>query len=570
MSDEHDSWFKDAFGVDLGEAAEKIKGQASAAVDQATADVKNVVQTIRGTVDGAIDGVTTAAAGAVKKAAGVAGFGGDSPNAGPAPEGGAGSFPLGGSVGRGGKNGAGDVRAVQAALGLPSDGQCGGQTIAAIEAFQRNMGQAKPDGRVDAGGATERALAGGAKPSAAAAPANAAPSEADDSGSFLDKAVQGAKDFVGDLSDLGGELLPDTPGAPDNPNDARDALTIGGLTLSLDNLSSDQVDAANRFLSAHGFVPTQVSGTGTVFDNYEPVFDGKPSSMDDVVQALNGEIQTRPLQNPTDGLKALAEARFKQMVLQAMKAADERLKRIVQDGAKVEPEVSRDDAKRDLTAFLQKVLVAQGGQDLRVSEPVRVAGQAIARGLSGSDIAIATLLQGKSLPGRPAELASAIARLLPPSVPRSNVEALDRIPIKEAANTQPQSLAALLGAVLSKDLERIIKVLPTSLQDTIRKGVADAVAAGVVAIVGRAMKDSPLDAKAKKEIEGIVEAAIKQKANEPPLDRKQGTEGSPDARDRPPSVLPPAPEAPDEQNFKTPEIDLPEGVPEDPKAGRSK
>jgi hypothetical protein len=48
MSDEHDSWFKDAFGVDLGEAAEKIKGQASAAVDQATADVTGPVDDAAG------------------------------------------------------------------------------------------------------------------------------------------------------------------------------------------------------------------------------------------------------------------------------------------------------------------------------------------------------------------------------------------------------------------------------------------------------------------------------------------------------------------------------------------
>jgi peptidoglycan hydrolase-like protein with peptidoglycan-binding domain len=75
-----------------------------------------------------------------------------------------GSFPLGGSVGRKGKNAPGDVGAVQRALGIASDGECGPKTIAAIEAYQRKLGAAKPDGRVDAGGATERALAGLAKP----------------------------------------------------------------------------------------------------------------------------------------------------------------------------------------------------------------------------------------------------------------------------------------------------------------------------------------------------------------------------------------------------------------------
>ena len=567
MSDEHDSWFKDAFGVDLGQSVQNLKDEASAAVGQAASTVTQVVKGVQGAVEGALDEVTGAVTGVVKKVAGAVSPS-DAGGAGGGSAGGTGSFPLGGSVGRGGKNAANDVRAVQTALGITADGQCGGQTIAAIEAFQKNMGQAKPDGRVDAGGATEQALSGGAKPSVAAALADAPPSEADDSGSLFDKAVQGAKGLVGDLGDLGGKLLPDTPGVPDDPNDVRNDLTLGGLSLSLDNLSSDQVDAANQFLSAHGFVATHARGTGTVFDNYDPVLEGKPSSVDDVARALAGEIKPRPLQNPAEGLKTLVKERYGQLVQQAIKAADERQKRIVQNGAKVDADVSREDAKKDLIAFLDKVLAAQGGQDLRVTEPVRLAGQAIARGLSGSDIAIATLLQGKSLPGKPAELASAIARLLPPSVPRSNVEALDRIPVKEPTNTQPQSLAAVLGAVLLKDLERIIKVLPKSLQDTVRKGVEDAVAAGVVAIVTQAMTDSPLDETAKKEVKAIVEAAIKRKANEPPLDRKQGTDGSPDARDRPPSVLPPAPEAPDEENFKTPEIDLPEGTPK--KAGSDK
>ncbi len=169
MSDEHDSWFKDAFGVDLGGAAQKIENEAKAALAQVGSTVSQVVQGVQGTVEGALDGVSGAVSGVVKKVVGAAGA---VAGPGPAPAagasggsgGGTGSFPLGGSVGRGGKNAASDVRAVQGALGIAADGQCGGQTIAAIEAFQKNMGQAKPDGRVDAGGATERAMAGGVKP----------------------------------------------------------------------------------------------------------------------------------------------------------------------------------------------------------------------------------------------------------------------------------------------------------------------------------------------------------------------------------------------------------------------
>jgi hypothetical protein len=74
------------------------------------------------------------------------------------------------SVGRGGANRPEDVRIVQELLNqhtsppqqpLEVDGAVGPKTIAAIEAFQRNVvNMAHPDGRVDPGGRTFAALAG--------------------------------------------------------------------------------------------------------------------------------------------------------------------------------------------------------------------------------------------------------------------------------------------------------------------------------------------------------------------------------------------------------------------------
>jgi len=201
MSDEHDSWFKDAFGVDLGLAVQGIKDEASAVVGQVTSTVTQAAQS----VEGALGEVAGAVGGVVKKVAGaVSPSGAGGGDSGSGASGGTGSFPLGGSVGRGGKNAPNDVRTVQAALGISADGQCGGGTIAAIEAFQRNMGQAKPDGRVDTGGGTERALAGGAKP-AAIAPTPAA--EGDGSPSLFDRVVQGAEDLGGKvIKEVGDDL----------------------------------------------------------------------------------------------------------------------------------------------------------------------------------------------------------------------------------------------------------------------------------------------------------------------------------------------------------------------------
>jgi len=185
MSNENDSWFKNAFGIDLGKAVDKIKDEVSGPA--------STVSQVAGKVQGAVE---------------------QSPAAG-----GAGSFPLGGSVGRGGKNAASDVRAVQSALGVPADGDCGPKTIGAIEAYQRKLGHAKPDGRVDAGGATERALAGsGAKPSVPDQPRSSgqatgkrqhkpfSPGAVLDPNSPNDEANDASR-FVEQLQDLGGRIV---------------------------------------------------------------------------------------------------------------------------------------------------------------------------------------------------------------------------------------------------------------------------------------------------------------------------------------------------------------------------
>ena len=237
MSDEQDSFMMNAFGVDLGQSLQKIKDDASAAIGQAASTVTQVVQGAQGVVEGAIGAVTGAVSGAAKKVAGVVS---GSPGAG-ASGGGTGSFPLGGSVGRGGKNAPNDVRAVQTALGIAADGKCGDQTTAAIEAFQRNMGQAKPDGRVDAGGGTERALAGGAR-----TPAHVPAQEGDQSPSLLDRAIEGAKDLAtgGESGESGGNG--GNGGNGENGENGAGGNTEGLANLDKAKLASDIVAGSSK------------------------------------------------------------------------------------------------------------------------------------------------------------------------------------------------------------------------------------------------------------------------------------------------------------------------------------
>ena len=90
---------------------------------------------------------------------------------------------ISGSVGKGGSNAEADVILVQqrlnvhvAALGLPSlvvDGDPGDNTIEAIRRYQKMvLGVGSPDGRVDAGGATWKALEAGKTVSAPPLPAS--------------------------------------------------------------------------------------------------------------------------------------------------------------------------------------------------------------------------------------------------------------------------------------------------------------------------------------------------------------------------------------------------------------
>ena len=67
-----------------------------------------------------------------------------------------------------------------------------------------------------------------------------------------------------------------------------------------------------------------------------------------------------------------------------------------QFGTTDDPSASQAEAEKALTAFLEKVQKAQGGSILRVSDTVRVAGNAVAFGIPNSDTKIKNLLGGRT------------------------------------------------------------------------------------------------------------------------------------------------------------------------------
>ena len=272
MSEEGDSWFKAAFGVDLGQAASKLKEVAGDVI----AEAKGIEAQVGGAVQGAFNQVTGAAAGLVQKATGGAPA---APKAsgGGAAGGGTGSFPLGGSVGRGGKNAANDVRAVQGALGIAADGQCGNQTIAAIEAFQRSIGQARPDGRVDAGGSTERALAGGARPAATSSSPPATPGNDDSAGGL-----------AGIAAEAGGLLQGAESSVQASLQSAQDSVFTG---LGVAPETAEQIKAAEQAIADfdRGRQAGRASGSAGLIDMLPPVQLAKAGVR--IAEADDGEAE---------------------------------------------------------------------------------------------------------------------------------------------------------------------------------------------------------------------------------------------------------------------------------------
>jgi hypothetical protein len=124
---------------------------------------------------------------------------------------------------------------------------------------------------------------------------------------FPGKVLKGAEDLAGGAKSSGGANLAVA--------DLSSGIKIP--KLSLDNLTKEQIDAANAFLAAH--VTAQDSPFETPKDSsgFLILLKGRSVTVDEVVQALKAEIPSRVLQDPTAELKELVKKHITQSALKA-------------------------------------------------------------------------------------------------------------------------------------------------------------------------------------------------------------------------------------------------------------
>jgi hypothetical protein len=167
-------------------------------------------------------------------------------------------FEVSAPVGRGGKNLEDDVKAVQMALnrradaGLAVDGRCTPGTIDAIVAFQTALGQSSPNGLVEPGRGTARALAASGKIGKAPPPPSPKAPPGDLGAQTLDRAHlvwHGAREIVdhncNELKRVIGQNY------ANDHEDVRNAVDggmkrIDGILEKLDTRLADSLQSANQ------------------------------------------------------------------------------------------------------------------------------------------------------------------------------------------------------------------------------------------------------------------------------------------------------------------------------------
>ncbi|MBV9758826.1 MAG: OmpA family protein [Alphaproteobacteria bacterium] len=196
-----------------------------------------------------------------------------------------------------------------------------------------------------------------------------------------------------------------------------------------------------------------------------------------------------------------------------LKLTDEQLQKIVGDKPCT---VSRDDVEKELADFLTKLAAAQKTQSVKVTDRVRLAGNALTQGNQQANQQMNALLADDRFNYNPKELAHKMAALLPDQVPCENVDKFRQMQPKDI-NVPGQK--SVLDLVNEKIVDPVVKKITGGLPESVQKKALElahsAVEKGVSAGVKAAAKDLGLDSNGQDALEKAVEAGIKEKGQNP-------------------------------------------------------
>ena len=329
-------------------------------------------------------------------------------------------------------------------------------------------------------------------------------------------------------------------------------------------LTKDEQAKCEAYFDSHVSVVLKQGGAASKSEDYVPALDGTVTTEDAVTAALmalttagfsatHGGSTGGALY---DGTKSDVAGIVKQRVLSAALkkaiAAPSALAAQVATGAPAT--VPRAAVQAALAEFFNKVMAAQKGKSMRIDEPVRQALQGLTQGLPG--MAAGIVPPPATIGVNPAQFAAEVANKLPDPFPAANLAVLQRLSPK-AVEAPNNSASDVFAKIVGKEVNAVVSLLPKALQDPVRKAVVDGIAVGLAAGMGalaQALSNSTLDDKTKTAITKSFEAALKEKENGPPMDRKADGAGSPNAPVQPPPIPPPEPKAPDPDVTKSPEI----------------
>lgn len=197
-----------------------------------------------------------------------------------------------------------------------------------------------------------------------------------------------------------------------------------------------------------------------------------------------------------------------------LKLTDDQLQKIVGDPKPCT--VARDEVEKELADFLTKLAAAQKTQSVKVTDRVRLAGNALTQGNQQANQQMHALLADDRFNYNPKELAHKMAALLPDQIPCENVDKFRQMQPKDI-NVPGQK--SVLDAINEKVVDPVVKKITSGLPESVQKKALDlahsAVEKGISAGVKAAAAGLGLDSNGQDAMEQAVEAAIKEKGQSP-------------------------------------------------------